>query len=140
MSWTFQSSTTEVEDSIPGRGIQMSPLQQGLLWVEQDSTELDALQIQNKELVPIQGSNPKSIWFSVLWLLNFLWKTEKKKNGYLPVPFPHRFSIEMYVSQIMWFYCLLDSSTDTAGNFRRVLLLPCFSGCSYLERKKYRLF
>lgn len=54
MAWTLQSSTTEVEDSVAGRGLQTSPLQEGLLWVEQDFIELDALQIQNKKMVPVQ--------------------------------------------------------------------------------------
>lgn len=53
MTWTLQSSTTEVEDSVAGRGLRTSPLQQGLLRVEQDFIELEALQIQNENMVPV---------------------------------------------------------------------------------------
>lgn len=43
----------------------MSPSQQGLLWVEQDSTELDASQIQNENVVPVQTLQ-KYLIFSIV--------------------------------------------------------------------------
>lgn len=45
MTWILQNCTTGIEDSDTGRGPQMSLSQQRIVKVEQDSAELDALQV-----------------------------------------------------------------------------------------------
>lgn len=87
MTWTIWRSV--IEDSNE-RNLQKSPVQQGILQVEQYSTKLDALQIQYEKVVPLHGSDLKSIRFSVLWLLPFLWKPEKEIS-YLDIRSRHGF-------------------------------------------------
>lgn len=78
----------------------------------------------------------EGIWFSgMCHPLHFLWKTDKNWPPSDPISPP------FFFNRTIWFPadvvdCLLDSSTDSADHFGRELLLPCFSGCSYIERKK----
>lgn len=72
--------------------------------------------------------------FSELWPLHFLWRTGKNWLPSNPISpwffFNRNICFPADVAD-----CLLDSSTDSASHFRRELLLPFFTGCSYIERK-----
>lgn len=125
---------TGVDDSGTGRGPQMSPSQQRIVWV-------DALQILKVKVAPSQTFRK----YLIFWIVappSFYVKNWQKLATFQP-HFPIFnyflfFSLELYVSQLMWLIVFLIPALTlqvTLGDNCRELSFPCFSDCSYIERK-----